>query len=519
MSEMATTTLRSVLPHEPKPPIDSKGYVSLQGSFIPKVLHEALGLVGNSKSKVVEKAKPDEELKLNEIRVLLHKKISKRLEQTLCSVEGSQSPLKVSSISISLQVNFSKCDLVFPSHDNATEVTLYIRKNGISPQTLLEGFEIPCECLPFISDIENGTNMIFSRKQLQATQLTAIPLPTSPHWPRVSPPKFRRLINPPRPSSGGFGSYDKVLSDLEYQRRITRFLFVSGFGDSHLQSWIEYSYISIDNQLRVILENYESSGDGVELWFPPGKSHFYIGMRSNKDASRVMTELQGKRIQFFKGGQKVVDTFEEKNDDESIKITDRLFLDWADITQRSNEKGRGADKEKGEPSKSECTSNTADVEIPGLILIPDFLNEDMENILHATVTGPTATWYRNQERPSGGNLKRRVQHYGYVFDYETSDVIREKAVCPPLPCLPKSHEKDTHGYIKSAIETRDGWGLLAGIIEKTRQSSFGSLRFPDINQLTVNEYDPAQGIGSHIGEIYQFGYIYNIFIHLIKLIP
>jgi hypothetical protein len=70
---------------------------------------------------------------------------------------------------------------------------------------------------------------------------------------------------------------------------------------------------------------------------------------------------------------------------------------------------------------------TADVVVPGLVLVPDFISEKEEEVLLAVLTGPQAPWAPSQSTPSmSGNVKRRVQHYGYVFDYETANVLRDR---------------------------------------------------------------------------------------------
>ena len=48
-----------------------------------------------------------------------------------------------------------------------------------------------------------------------------------------------------------------------------------------------------------------------------------------------------------------------------------------------------------------------------------------------------------------------------------------------------------------------------GVIQRTRSYGFGAssatATFSDINQATVNEYNPGQGIGSHIDTTSAFG--------------
>ena len=61
------------------------------------------------------------------------------------------------------------------------------------------------------------------------------------------------------------------------------------------------------------------------------------------------------------------------------------------------------------------------------------------------------------------------------------------------------------GYIDRAVRDVRGWEGLAGIIVRTRRFDFAaSSRCSHINQLTINEYIPGQGIGSHIDTVTAF---------------
>ena len=164
--------------------------------------------------------------------------------------------------------------------------------------------------------------------------------------------------------------------------------------------------------------------------------------------------------------------------------------------------------------------------VPGLVILPDFVSKEEEATLMALLTGPTAPWAPSQvtmNKIGSGTVRRRVQHYGYVFDYETADVLRDRTAkgggCPPMPARPVLSEsggddnhEDVEAYISSALKKWDSWGLLSGIIERTRSTNFasalqadGPVTFPYLNQLTVNEYRPGQGIGSHIDTSSAFG--------------
>lgn len=93
-------------------------------------------------------------------------------------------------------------------------------------------------------------------------------------------------------------------------------------------------------------------------------------------------------------------------------------------------------------------------DIPGLTYIPDFITRDEESALIAGIDA----------QPWLNDLKRRVQHYGYKYDYKARAVTND-AYLGPLP----------------------DW--LTRVAQK--------LPFkPD--QTIVNEYQPGQGISAHI---------------------
>ena len=167
-------------------------------------------------------------------------------------------------------------------------------------------------------------------------------------------------------------------------------------------------------------------------------------MRSATDAQTVIHALQEQVVEWK--WRKCSGPREEQ----CHKITSgKLFLDYASITKRSEALAQartlGIQQEdpKGEPSRSECTSTTAATVVPGLVLVPDFVSQAEEEVLMAVLRGPQAPWAPSQSTPTeGGVVKRRVQHYGYVFDYKTADVLRDRpangANCPKMPALPDS---------------------------------------------------------------------------------
>lgn len=98
--------------------------------------------------------------------------------------------------------------------------------------------------------------------------------------------------------------------------------------------------------------------------------------------------------------------------------------------------------------------------IPGLTYIPNYLLPEEQDQLLAII----------DQQPWLTTLKRRVQHYGYRYDY-TRRVIDSSLFLGPLPV----------------------WA--AHLAQRLHQNGFAP-HIPD--QLIVNEYEPGQGIASHI---------------------
>lgn len=106
-------------------------------------------------------------------------------------------------------------------------------------------------------------------------------------------------------------------------------------------------------------------------------------------------------------------------------------------------------------------------DIPGLTYVPDFITKEEEQSLLAHIDG--APWLND--------LKRRVQHYGYKYDYRAR-TMNDDAYLGPLPewVMPLSQRLFEEGIFPSV---------------------------PD--QVIVNEYEPGQGISAHIDCVPCFG--------------
>jgi alkylated DNA repair dioxygenase AlkB len=98
--------------------------------------------------------------------------------------------------------------------------------------------------------------------------------------------------------------------------------------------------------------------------------------------------------------------------------------------------------------------------ISGLRCIPDFISEFDEAELIRTI----------DNQPWITDLKRRVQHYGYRYNYKARNIHEETAL-GPLPAWLSAYSHELHA-----------------------QQIFPTI--PD--QVIINEYTPGQGISAHI---------------------
>jgi len=401
------------------------------------------------------------------------------------------------------------------------------------------------------------------QQQQQQPQLNELGLPIDvPCWTKSNPPKFRKLQ---RPGKG------ETLESLQAERDSTRFVFVknlfgddttttiasaptNGDGGNGNNQELPDLHGEMADAIRSVVDEYDTSGYGVEVYVVSHKrehfSYCHVGMRSSRDAQDLVLGLQDKTVvwRWKSATGKAGGEGEEWRETTSGK----LRLEYASVKHRLDGAAGGR-----EMSRSACTSETDSVVVPGLVLVPDFLTPRQEEVLLAVLTGPHAPWAPSQSTPTdGGVVRRRVQHYGYVFDYRTADVLRNRDVvsdedqqeggvsrgdCPPLPAIPpelttangiastpdaaavttvtdKGNNDLLQNWIDENVEEGNGWDVLAGIIEKTRQFDFGPILseqdvaaqdarrcFAELNQMTVNQYLPGEGIGSHVDTPSAFG--------------
>lgn len=510
---------RSILPHEPLPRREQQGYILLQGAFQPRIIKDNDN--GKSPSVVNESYCWTRQGLQDWLLVALGPK-----GQELLKLPSAATHVDV----LDAEPPFGKARVTYQSPRDALRMALYCRRrDGLSVAQLMSVFandnnKNKNNNYNFATIIADNHEYTFSARALQCSRLTQQPRPT-PSWGRSSPPKFRRLL--PRPND------DQDMEALQRQRQETRFIFVTNLlslslgtnnnqDDEHCNDdnvWTEPW--KVVEAIRSVMEAFDTTGHGVEVFAAHKKKvsqYCHVGFRSATDAQTAMARLQE---------QVVTWTWTEEHSlpQRQTATSGKLFLDYAAVTDRSIKKAQlraeGTEVPRGEPTRSECTSTTAHVHVPGLFVVPDFVSVEEEEILLAVLLGPQAPWAPSQRTPTeGGVVKRRVQHYGYVFDYQTTDVLRDKmagptADCPPMPQWTMTSEKGDqktscleHRLAELTEEGR-GWPVLAGVIERTRQTTFDTddepLRFPNLNQMTLNLYEPGEGIGSHVDTISAFG--------------
>eukprot|EP00750_Incisomonas_marina_P019698 INCI3608.3.p1 GENE.INCI3608.3~~INCI3608.3.p1 ORF type:complete len:695 (+),score=92.55 INCI3608.3:36-2087(+) len=133
-------------------------------------------------------------------------------------------------------------------------------------------------------------------------------------------------------------------------------------------------------------------------------------------------------------------------------LSKRIFIKPSDY--------RSLDEKIAADARLTDASSTDHVEVPGLHVFPDFITEEEERALLDDID--SRSWHQT--------LQRRVQHYGYIFNYATNLPDTEGA--PPIP---SSFDQVIQRVAHTGLAHRNG-----------------------IDQVTVNEYQPGQGIAAHV---------------------
>ena len=496
LASSSATDFRSLLPHEPMPR-EERGYVLLQGAFQPR-RNDDDGKPG----PIVED-------------YWTQKGLQDCLTRAL-GLEVNNLGLPCPAIHVQIvkdEPPFTQARITYETPQQALRVVSYTRhqQSHVSFARMVRiGNTLSHES-------SKMTNLIFPTKALQWTRLTQQPRPDV-CWTRSSPPKFRRLL--PKPGED--------LDALQDERTSTRFLFVTNLltisGSSNTTTTIEdedereiwkESWVAAE-AIRSVMNEYDTTGHGVEVFCTHKKlaQYCHVGFRNASDAQMALARLQEQQVKWT--------WIDIVTGQQKSATSGKLFLDYAAVTERSWKRAQlreaGAEVPKGEPTRSECTSTTDHIHVPGLLLVPEFCTTEEEEILLSLLLGPQAPWAPSQRTPTeGGIVKRRVQHYGYVFDYKTADVLRDKAAdptadCPPMPKWSSGDDCDNASFedsLSRLVQEGRSWPVLAGIMQRIRQTDFdieGKMyKFPTINQMTLNHYEPGEGIGSHVDTPSAFG--------------
>lgn len=106
-------------------------------------------------------------------------------------------------------------------------------------------------------------------------------------------------------------------------------------------------------------------------------------------------------------------------------------------------------------------------DIPGLSYIPDFIDTQTEENLIRII----------DEQPWIVDFKRRVQHYGYRYDYKARNISSDLKIGNiPIWLIPLCEKLQSEGLLQ-----------------------------PIPDQVIINEYQPGQGIAPHIDCVPCFG--------------
>jgi len=148
-----------------------------------------------------------------------------------------------------------------------------------------------------------------------------------------------------------------------------------------------------------------------------------------------------------------------------------------------------------------CLSSVSEETPEGLILLENFISSENEEL---------SLLEQLDRIPWGSPIGRRVKHFGFRFDYKTKNVVvsdslkKSSEVCldncdvPPIP-----------EFCKLLIARLSKESLS---LSNTRQNKFSKpfenfvrevglvsgMETPLIDQITVNEYLPGQGIAPHV---------------------
>jgi alkylated DNA repair protein alkB family protein 8 len=170
----------------------------------------------------------------------------------------------------------------------------------------------------------------------------------------------------------------------------------------------------------------------------------------------------------------------------------KLYIKYAEEDDSTNTTTTN-NNNTGLSIEPEDCSNTDNIKIPGLYLFTDFIDNGTEEILYE--------YFSKEDCPWEQTLNRKVQHYGFPFNYRTlmldysvdsrpiptiCNVIMDKIV---KKVLELGLQKET--YNENDDDDDDNNSNSDDISNNTNKQAL-------FQQLTVNQYLPGQGIAPHI---------------------
>lgn len=258
----------------------------------------------------------------------------------------------------------------------------------------------------------------------------------------------------------------------------TRFLYVNGVGD----------ILSIDpNALQKIFSQYGELDDPY-MDYQQGNKFCFIIYKNVESSIKAKSSLQ----------DTVIDSLG------NIKI----YIRYAII----------ASAPQSIPEPDECLDSTIvekDRMVPGLYVFDEFITPEEESFLSESLCGGNAKWETL--------LSRSVQHFGFEFNYRTL-LLDYTADTPPMPSLEQfqkilSRIQNTadeiirkHNNENNEVNKNKKCTARSSIAATTTSSYQYVSRTDDcnvgiypLNQLTLNEYQPGQGIAHHVDSPICFG--------------
>ena len=116
---------------------------------------------------------------------------------------------------------------------------------------------------------------------------------------------------------------------------------------------------------------------------------------------------------------------------------------------------------------------------------------------------------KKERKKKGGyweqTINRRVQHFGYRFNYETRTLDAPRNMCPIPACITELVQNKLLAQEKVQQQQEGGEGAKeeekqTGDSVKEKEEKEGVEWTGSVmTQMTINEYYPGQGIASHLG--------------------